>query len=102
MRRAGRPVTILDLRRDVGDRSRRSICSPLLLVRDGKHHELPGDDAEISEGDELLFSGTNSARRQMFHLLRNANTAEYVVTGRDTSGSAVGRLFGRRDRVAEV
>ena len=102
MRRAGRPVTILDLRRDVGDRSRRSICSPLLLVRDGKHHELPGDDAEISEGDELLFSGTNSARRQMFHLLRNANTAGYVLTGRDTSGSAVGRLFGRRDRVAEV
>jgi voltage-gated potassium channel len=98
MKRAGRPVTISDLRRDSTDRNLRSVCLPLLLVRADAQIELPGDDAELRPGDEILFAGRRAARRQMFQLLRNANTAGYVLTGRDRTRGLVWRMLDRADR----
>lgn len=98
MKRAGRPVTISDLRRDSTDRDLHSVCTPLLLVRADAQIELPGDDVELRPGDEVLFAGRRAARRQMFQVLRNANTAWYVLTGRDRTRGTVWRLLDRPDR----
>jgi 4-oxalomesaconate hydratase len=47
-------------------------------------------------GDELLFAGRDAARRTMEQTLLNANTAEYVLTGRDRSNSLLARLLAGR------
>ncbi|MGE0734722.1 MAG: TrkA family potassium uptake protein [Alphaproteobacteria bacterium] len=82
---------IADLRRQIDDRDVFSKCLPLLLVRSGETIELPTEDTKIQPGDQLLFAGTDDARRHMRQLLRNANVAEYVITGRNTLGGVFWR-----------
>jgi Trk K+ transport system NAD-binding subunit len=91
--RAARAPTVGDLTRDHAARERRLPCLALLLVRDGERVELPSDAAALRPGDELLFAGREQARRKMLQTLRNANTAEYVLTGRESSASLLGRLL---------
>lgn len=95
MQRAGRPITLADLVRDSTDRDRRTACLPLLLIRAGAPIEVPGDDVELRMGDEVLFAGRTAARRNMFQTLRNANTAVYVLTGRDRTRGALWRRLDR-------
>jgi Trk K+ transport system NAD-binding subunit len=94
MKRAGR-ATLDDLGRDVADRGLHLDCLPLLLVRAGQRVELPPADTELRPGDELLYAGRERARRAMTQALRNANTAEYVLTGRDRPSSVLARLLDR-------
>ncbi len=94
LRRCG-TVSLDDLARDPADRSRRIAAFPLLLVRDGERRPLPAGDTEIRPGDELLFAGRDRARRAMNETFLNANTAEYVVTGRDRPSSVLARLIDR-------
>jgi Trk K+ transport system NAD-binding subunit len=91
---AGAPATLRDLRRDTSDRDRQLPCVALLLARAGTRIELPPDATELAPGDELLFAGRDRARLAMLRMLRNANTAEYVLTGRDHTASLLGRLLG--------
>jgi Trk K+ transport system NAD-binding subunit len=92
----GATITVGDLCRDIADRDLRLPCIVLLLVRDGSRTELPGDDVPLRAGDELLFAGRDAARRTMEQTLLNANTAEYVLTGRDRSNSLLARLLAGR------
>ena len=98
MARCKRPARVRDLRRDITNRNAHSNCLPLLLVRDGESIELPEDGVELASGDHILFAGSADAQRQMMQILRNANTAEYTITGYDRSRSAVVRSFDRQNR----
>ena len=98
MARFKRPATVRDLRRDITNRNAYSKCLPLLLVRAGDPIELPDDGVELAIGDEILFAGSADAERQMVQMLRNANTAEYIITGYDRSRSAVVRSLDRQNR----
>jgi Trk K+ transport system NAD-binding subunit len=94
MQRFAGPVTVHDLRRQIGDRGRTTKSLPVLLMRDGEPIVLPDDDCIVRPGDEILFAGTRDAHRDMRHLLRNANVAEYVMTGRNVLGGAIWRWIG--------
>jgi voltage-gated potassium channel len=98
MRRSNWKATVRDLRRDITDRDVFSMCLPLLLMRGGEAIEFPNDDVELAVGDEILFAGSREAERQIVQILRNANTAEYIITGCDRSRSSVVRLMDRQDR----
>ena len=87
------PVRLDDLVRDPGGRDRRLDALPLLLVRDGARLPLPPGETEVRSGDELLYAGRDPARRAMLETLANANTADYVVTGRDRPSSLLARLI---------
>jgi len=68
---------------------------PLLLLREGADHELPGWECMLQPGDQLLFAGTREARTaQNLTLdnpaqnltLDNRNVLDYVLTGKDAEG----------------
>jgi Trk K+ transport system NAD-binding subunit len=88
-------ATLADLCRDRSDRSRPLPCLPLLLVRDGVVRDLPPPDMALAPGDELLFAGPEHAWLRMRDTLLNANTAEYILTGRMRPSSVLGRLLAR-------
>ena len=96
LRRTG-AVRLDDLRRDPSDRNRRVDALPLLLVRKGERRPLPAGDTDLRPGDEILYAGRERARRAMDQTLLNANTAEYVLTGRDRPSSVLARLIDRFD-----
>lgn len=66
----------------------------MLLVRGHTTMVLPDDYCELQAGDEILFAGSRDARRDMQHVLRNANVAEYVMTGHNVLGGAIWRWIG--------
>jgi voltage-gated potassium channel len=93
--RLGPRATLADLARDPADRSRALPVVPLLLLRNGAAIDGPEPATELRPGDEILYAGTEWARRAMRETLLNANTAEYVLTGR-APASLLGRLLERR------
>jgi len=95
MTRSETAATVGDLRRDITNRNAFSMCLPLLLVRGDEVNELPEDGIELEVGDQVLFAGSVEPQREMTQILRNANTAEYIITGNDRSRSAVVRLMDR-------
>lgn len=88
------------LRRDPADRQRSLPLLPLLLVRDGRDQEMPGDDTVLHAGDDLLFAGTRAARFAQNLTLDNQNALDYVVTGDDAQG-LLWRCLSPRKRPAD-
>jgi len=74
------------LRRDPAARAEYLPILPLLLVREGRDHELPGDETMLQPGDQLLFAGTRSAKLAQNLVLDNRNALDYVLTGHDAKG----------------
>lgn len=72
-----------DLLRDPHDRGLRIRAAALLALRDGRETLLPGDDWRLAEGDELLFAGSEAARRRIDIGLRDRSMLDYLVTGRE-------------------
>ena len=89
------PVRLADLARDPADRGRRiAACRCCSSATASAGRCLPAD-TEIRPGDELLFAGRERARLAMHETMLNANTAEYVLTGRDRPSSVLARLIDR-------
>lgn len=80
----GRGVRIGDLLRDPQDRSARIGAVALLALRADRETLLPADDWTPAEGDELLFAGSEAARRRMTIGLQDRSVLDYLVTGRAT------------------
>jgi voltage-gated potassium channel len=74
------------LRRDPAARTEYLPILPLLLVREGRDHELPSDATMLQPGDQLLFAGTRSAKVTQNLVLDNGNALDYVLTGHDAKG----------------
>ena len=80
------PMALGSLRRDPAARTENLPILPLLLVRDGRDHEQPGDEMMLHAGDQLLFAGTRAARMAQNLVLDNRNVLDYVLTGEDAQG----------------
>ncbi|MCD6680599.1 MAG: potassium channel family protein [Burkholderiaceae bacterium] len=72
-----------DLLRAPQDRSARTAATALLALRAGRETLLPPDDWRLAEGDELLFAGTEAARRYVDIALNDPGVLDYLVTGRE-------------------
>ncbi|MCM8594558.1 TrkA family potassium uptake protein [Accumulibacter sp.] len=79
-------MTLEVLTLDPANRAERLPVVPLLLVRDGRDHELPEAAMSLCAGDELLFAGTRAAKLAQNLALDNRNALDYVLTGRDAQG----------------
>jgi voltage-gated potassium channel len=91
----GVQISIAQLTADPSDRTRPLPCVPLLLKR-GTHLELlPDTEMQIQAQDQLLFCGTDEARRAMKTTLRNFNVLGYVLTGNDRPTSHIWRWLMR-------
>jgi len=87
------PIRVGDLLIDGTERSRRLPVVPLMIERGDACRLLPDDDEALQAGDQLLFASPLSAQRNLELTLRNANELDYVLTGRENSGSLLGRLL---------
>jgi len=96
---APRPIAIGDLLRNPQRRIDRLAGVALMVVRTGVTIELPGEDFELAQGDQLLFAGRSGAEEAQRIMLGNANIAIYVLEGRTEAEGwvwrAVERAFGR-------
>lgn len=96
MRGATRPSLDELLRAPVTDRPALA-CRPLLLVRDGRRPSLlPAGHETLQLGDQILFVGTEQARKELGLTLFNGHTLQYVLTGKDSPGGLVWEWLARR------
>ncbi len=91
-----RSIRLGHLLPDGADRSRRQPAVPLLVERGPDCHLLPGDDFPLQAGDQLLMASPLRAQRDLELTLKNANELDFVLTGRENSGSLLGRLLAAR------
>lgn len=83
----GQHVCLSDILRAPDARQHPLACEVLYLLRDDDDHlTTPAGDTRIQAGDELLFVGTNAARRAIGLSLSNDHALEYVLTGKDLPG----------------
>lgn len=95
MANGGPPLALGELMRDPADRANALACVPLLLRRGGRDELLPAADMPLQPGDELLFTGRNSARRAQQRALANLNVLDYLRTGRDVPGGWIWQKLAR-------
>ncbi|WP_328825083.1 potassium channel family protein [Zoogloea dura] len=96
MRGATRPSLDELLRAPVTDRPALA-CRPLLLMRDGRRPSLlPAGHETLQLGDQILFVGTEQARKELGLTLFNGHTLQYVLTGKDSPGGLVWEWLARR------
>ncbi|NJD23853.1 MAG: potassium channel protein [Betaproteobacteria bacterium] len=88
--------TLADVLRDGTDRSTRLPVVVLLVDRAGDLIVLPDDEFALAAGDELLLAGRHRARRNLDFTLDNANELDYVLDGREDSGTWFGRWLAAR------
>lgn len=76
-----------ELLRDGTDRSQPLTALPLLIERADDYFLLPDDNFQLAAGDQLLLASPLAARRKLEFTVRNINELDYVLRGRDDSGS---------------
>ncbi len=92
-------VRLGDLLKDHADRSEALLCEVLQLDRLGQPSQmLPPPDHLLRQGDELLLVGRRRARARLNLTLNNAHALEYVLTGRESSGSWLSERLSRRKK----
>jgi len=65
-------------------------CRPLLLLREGDAPRvLPDGAQEIRLGDQILFVGSEDARKDLALTLFNGHTLKFVLTGQDSPSGLV-------------
>lgn len=82
-----RELSLARLMRNPGNRDEWLDCHPLLLVRLGGEILLPEPTTHIHARDRILFAGTPQAASLQALVLSNRNAADYVLTGRETTGA---------------
>jgi len=72
-------------------------CRPLLLVREEQAARLlPAGHEKLQLGDQILFVGTEQARKELGLTLFNGHTLQYVLTGQDSPSGLVWEWLARR------
>ena len=79
--------TLGEIMRDGTDRNQPLNAITLLIERGDQLFLLPGDDFRLDAGDQLLIASPLSAQRNFEFTVRNANELDYVLWGREESGS---------------
>jgi len=98
----GRRITLNHLTQDPSERSRKLICVPLMLQRNGKNILLPDEDTELQAFDRVLFCGTRGAKQVINMTIQSLSNLNYVMTFKQDPESYVWRkmsnLFNKNDR----
>lgn len=84
---SGREFSLGQLLRDGRDRSQPLPATALLIQREDKMHLLPPDRFILGPGDHLLLAGPLWVRRNLDITVDNPKELEYVLEGREESGS---------------
>ena len=91
-----RVIRLGDVLPDSTDRELRLPVVPLLIERGATHFLMPADDFRLQAGDQLLLASPLSTQRRLQLTLQNANELDYVLTGRENSGSLLSKLLASR------
>jgi len=91
---AGADIRLDILLRDSSFASDQLALVPLMMERGSQFHLLPQGAMKLHAGDEILFAGNQRSRKLQELTLRNANTLNYLLTGRDSPGGWIWRRFG--------
>ena len=90
--------SISQILRDGTDRSQPLNAITLLIERGSQCYLLPEDDFVLKAGDQLLLASPLAAQRNFEFTVRNANELDYILSGREDSGSWLWqRLAGTRN-----
>jgi len=68
---------------------------PLLLERSSQLTVLPQADFALANGDRILFVGTRAAWDEQKNTVQNANALQYVLSGKASTGSLLGKLLAK-------
>ena len=78
-------------------------CRALLLLREGDPPRLlPEDEQEVRLGDQILFVGSERARKDLALTLFNGHTLKFVLTGQDSPSGMVWEWLAARRQAREA
>ena len=78
-------------------------CRALLLLREGDPPRLlPEDEQEVRLGDQILFVGSERARKDLALTLFNGHTLKFVLTGQDSPSGLVWEWLAARRQAREA
>ncbi|MFZ1412155.1 MAG: NAD-binding protein [Micropruina sp.] len=83
---AGHRLTAGTLLTDPYERAHRTRGVLLMVARGSQVFPLPDHDFQLQRGDELLFAGSEQARRRIDLVATNENVLNYVRGARDGAG----------------
>ncbi|PKO85940.1 MAG: potassium transporter TrkA [Betaproteobacteria bacterium HGW-Betaproteobacteria-12] len=89
-----------DILRDASERSESLPAIALLVDRNDHLHLLPDADFTLAAGDHLLFASSLPVLGKLKLTLQNANELDYVLDGKEESGSWVWQCLHRRQQPA--
>jgi hypothetical protein len=81
--RSGKTLTLGQLRRDPHQLDNSIACMPFTIRRQGECMMLPADSEPVMLDDDILCCGTERAENLLSATMNNADTLDYLVTGRD-------------------
>ncbi len=87
----GRVIRVGNLLQDAHKREEQIEAIPLMLKRSHKLLLMPTDDIAIKSGDQLLFCGTDAAKRSMMWCLNDLHRLNYIMTFEDIPDAYVWR-----------
>jgi len=99
--RRGNTLTLGQLRRDPHQLDNSIACMPFTIRRNGECLMLPADSEPVMPGDDILCCGTESAENLLSATMNNADTLDYLVTGRDPARSYFFQWLERRGKQPE-
>jgi voltage-gated potassium channel len=99
--RSGKTLTLGQLRRDPHQLDNSIACMPFTIRRNGECLMLPADSEPVMLGDDILCCGTERAENLLSATMNNADTLDYLVTGRDPTRGYLFRWFERRGTTHE-
>jgi len=99
--RSGKTLTLGQLRRDPHQLDNSIACMPFTIRRNGECLMLPGDSEPVMLGDDILCCGTESGEKLLSATMNNADTLDYLVTGRDPARGYLFRWLERRGKAPD-
>jgi Trk K+ transport system NAD-binding subunit len=94
--RGGSTLTLRQLTRDPHSLDSSIACMPFTIRRHGECLMLPADKEPVMIGDDILFCGSERAESLLSATMNNADTLDYLVTGRDPARGYLFRWLERR------
>lgn len=94
--RRGSPVTLEALARDPRDRDRNLAIIALLMEHQDQRHVLPEPGTRLRKGDQVLYCGTEEARRLLDRSLQDLYSLRYLTRGEEAPEGWLWRRLARR------
>lgn len=90
------PVSLDHLMRDPGEREQKLDLVPLMLCRGNDYQLLPDVTTTLTEGDRVLFCGSDAAKNALALLVGNLKALTFIIDGKEIADGFIWRWLRKK------